>query len=96
MYPFSHTSLRLLLAVAAASGAVACASAPTPPPVAVTPPSHAFQMASSPGVAEQQGTDDVVFVEQSHKDPATHDDAVPATSLHAESGTARPASTPKP
>jgi hypothetical protein len=87
----THSSLRMLVAGAFAVATAACASAPTPPPVAAAPPSQAFQQASSPGAAEAQGTDDgVVFVSQDRKDPATHQDSAPATSLHADQQAARP------
>jgi len=88
----AHSSLRMLVAGAFAVATAACASAPTPPPAAAAPPSQAFQQAASPGAAEAQGADDgVVFVSQDRKDPSTHQDSAPATSLHAESQTARPA-----
>ncbi len=89
----AHSSLRLLLAAALAVASAACASQP-PPPAAAAPPSQAFaQAASSPGAAEAQGDDGVVFVDQDRKEPTTHEDSAPATGLHADTQTARP--TPK-
>jgi hypothetical protein len=89
----THSSLRMFVAGAFAVATAACASAPPPPAAAVAPPSQAFQQASSsPGAAEAQGSDDgVVFVSQDRKDPSTHQDSAPATSLHADPQTARPA-----
>ena len=90
----AHSSLRLLLAGAFAVASAACASQPPPPPVAAAPPSQAFaQAASSPGAAEAQGADGVVFVDQDRKEPTTHEDSTPVTGLHADTQTARP--TPK-
>lgn len=89
---FSHPSLstlRLSLAGLALSTA-ACAAQPTPPPAAAAPPSQAFQQASTPGAAEAQGPDDVIFVEQDRKEPTTHQDQTPVTSLHSDSQTTRP------
>ncbi len=90
MSVFSHSSL-LALAGALAIGSAACASAPPPAPASV-PPTQAFQQASSPGVAEQQPSDDgVVFVtNEDHKDPTTHGTDMPATGLKADSKTGRP------
>ncbi len=88
---FAVRALRGLAALALVTTA-AFAAQPTPPPVAAAPPSRAFEQASTPGVAEAQGPDDgVVFVDQERKDPKlNHEDSTPVTSLHAESGTARP------
>jgi hypothetical protein len=82
--------LRALLTGLFAVASAACASAPTPPPVAAAPPSQAFQQASSPGAAEAQGDDGVVFVDQERKEPTTHLDSTPVTGLHADSKTTRP------
>jgi hypothetical protein len=89
----SNLKLGLILSVCVASAA--CASQQAPAPAAAAPPSQAFQQAST-GVAEPQaqggqaGSDDVVFVDQGRKAaPTTHDD-VPATSLKADTQTARP------
>ena len=89
----AHSSLRMFVAGAFAAATAACASAPPPPAAAAAPPSQAFQQASSsPGAAEAQGNDDgVVFVSQDRKDPSTHEDTTPVTSLHADQQTARPA-----
>lgn len=87
----THSSLRMLLAGVFAVASAACASQPTPPPVAAAPPSQAFQQAASPGAAEAQGDDGVVFVEQDHKEPTTHEDSTPVTSLHADQQATRPA-----
>jgi hypothetical protein len=86
----THSSLRMLVAGAFAVASAACASAPTPPPAAAAPPSQAFAQASSPGAAEAQGDDGVVFVEQDRKEPTTHQDSGPVTGLHADTQTARP------
>lgn len=83
-------SLVNLALVGLAMATAACAAQPTPPPVAAAPPSQAFQQASSPGAAEAQADDDVVFVDREHKEPTTHQDATPVTSLHADQPTARP------
>jgi hypothetical protein len=89
MSVFSHSSL-LAVVAALAVGATACASAPPPAPAAA-PPSNAFQQAATPGVAEQQGDDGVVFVNnQDRKDPSTHTDDAPVTGLKADSKTGRP------
>jgi hypothetical protein len=88
----THSSLRILAAGVFAVASAACASQPTPPPPAVAP-TQAFQQAASPGAAEAQGDDGVVFVSQDRKDPSTHEDTTPVTSLHADQQTARP--TPK-
>jgi hypothetical protein len=90
----THSSLRLLMAGAFAVASAACASAPTPPPAAAAPPSNAFAQAASPGAAEAQGDDGVVFVDQGRKDPTTHTDT-PATGLHADTQTARPVANPQ-
>jgi hypothetical protein len=85
----SHLKLGLIFSVCIASAA--CASQQAPAPAAAAPQSQAFQQAST-GVAESQGpgSDDVVFVDQGRKAaPTTHDD-VPATSLKADTQTARP------
>jgi hypothetical protein len=84
---FSHSSLLLIIS-ALAIGSAACASQPPPPPAAA-PPTQAFQQASSPGAAEQQG-DGIVFVDQDRKEPTTHEDGAPATGLKADTRTARP------
>jgi hypothetical protein len=67
--------------------AAACASRPAAAPA--TESSSAALTQASTGVAEQQASqqpapDDIVFVEREHKEPATHDDAAPATSLRVE------------
>jgi hypothetical protein len=88
----SARSILPALVAGLALGTAACASQPPPPAAAATPPSEAFQRAAaSPGAAESQGADDdIVFVDQQRKDPATHEDATPVTSLHADPQTARP------
>ena len=69
----------------------ACASSPTPPPQPATPPSAAFDQASGKGATNAQPpSDDVMFVEQEHKEPATHQDDAPVTPLQANPQTARP------
>jgi hypothetical protein len=88
----THSSLRMLVAGAFAVASAACASAPPPPAAAAAPPPNAFAQAASPGAAEAQGDDGVVFVDQGRKDPTTHQDSAPATGLHADSQTTRPAS----
>jgi hypothetical protein len=71
---------------------VACASEPAPPAAAPSaPPAAAFQQASGGVTAPQGSPDDVVFVEQDHKE-ATALDSAPATSLKADPS----ARTPKP
>lgn len=90
----AHTFLRSLTVLAALGLSVttaACASSPTPPPATVAPPSDAFDQASGKGATNAQPpSDDVVFVEQDHKDPTTHDSDQPATSMQRNTGTARP------
>lgn len=86
----SHSFLLPVMAGLFAMSAVACAASPTPPPAPAAPPTQAFQQASS-GATEMQGSDDgIVFVEQERKEPKTHQDDAPITSVKADSKTARP------
>jgi hypothetical protein len=90
----AHTFLRSLTALVAIGLSVttaACASSPTPPPATVAPPSDAFNQAAGKGATNAQPpSDDVVFVDQDHKDPSTHDSDQPVTPLQANTQTARP------
>ena len=55
------------------------------------PPANAFDQAAGKGATNiQPPSDDVVFVEQEHKEPTTHESDAPATSLQANPQTARP------
>ena len=90
----AHTFLRSLTALVAIGLSVttaACASSPTPPPATVAPPTDAFDQAAGKGATNSQPpSDDVVFVEQEHKDPSTHSDDQPVTPLQRNTQTARP------
>lgn len=90
----AHTFLRSLTALVAIGLSVttaACASSPTPPPVVAEPPSNAFDQAAGKGATNAQPpSDDVVFVDQDHKDPSTHGDDQPATSMQRNTQTSRP------
>jgi hypothetical protein len=78
--------------LALALAPLACASQPTPAPAAPSaPPAAAFQQASGGVTAPQASPDDsVVFVEQEHKEPTTHEDSAPATSLKADPSAGTP------
>ena len=55
------------------------------------PPSNAFDQAAGKGATNAQPpSDDVVFVDQDHKDPTTHDADQPATPMQRNTQTARP------
>ena len=76
------------------AASAACASQPAPRSRRrAAPPSQAFQQASTGARSRRRragGSDGVVFVDQGRKAaPTTHDD-VPATSLNADTQTARP------
>ena len=90
----AHTFLRsltVLIAIGVSVTTAACASSPTPPPAMAEPPANAFDQAAGKGATNiQPPSDDVVFVEQAHKEPQTHDGEAPATSLQANPQTARP------
>jgi hypothetical protein len=88
MSHFTHfnlsTSAKLTL-IAALLTTSACAARPAAPAAAA--PTAAAPAETGSGVAEQQpppNGEDFVFVTKDHKDPTTHDDAAPATSLHAD------------
>ena len=90
----AHTFLRsltVLVAIGVSVTTAACASSPTPPPAVAEPSTNAFDQAAGKGATNAQPpSDDVVFVEQEHKEPTTHDGDSPATPLQANPQTARP------
>jgi hypothetical protein len=86
MSHFTHFDLYTSTKLALSAGLLitaACAARPAAP-AAAAPTATPAQTGS--GITEQQPpqSEDFVFVEKDHKDPATHDDTAPATSLHAD------------